>query len=109
MFGIGMPELLLLLAIALIVISIALSFAAVLLLLWFARRHVAVSARSWFARLSGGAVQLAVVQVFLLFGLMPLVVANFGRVSFVAPAVRKEVHLVTAPHRQFIIGFILYD
>lgn len=64
-----------------------LSFAAVLLLLWFARRHSVVCARSRLLRLSGGAVQLATVQVFLLFGLMPLTVANFGRVSFVAPAV----------------------
>jgi len=67
-----------------------LSFAAVLLLLWFARRGGAPSPA---ARLSRGVTQLAAVQVFLLFGLMPLTVTNFGRVSFVAPA----VNLVAVP------------
>ncbi len=64
-----------------------LSFAAVLLLLWFGRRQALVPDRSLPARLSRRGLQLAAVQVFLLFGLMPLTVANFGRVSFVAPAV----------------------
>ncbi len=60
-----------------------LSFAAVLLLLWFARRRAPLPA----ARLARGAIQLAAIQVFLLFGLMPLTVTNFGRVSFAAPVV----------------------
>ena len=60
-----------------------LSFAAVLLLLWFARRRAPAPA----ARLARGAIQLAAIQVFLLFGLMPLTVTNFGRVSFAAPVV----------------------
>jgi competence protein ComEC len=64
-----------------------LSFAAVLLLLWFARRQALTSNRSRVARLVHGTVQLAAVQVFLLFGLLPLTVTNFGRVSFVAPLV----------------------
>ena len=64
-----------------------LSFAAVLLLLWFARRYAPVTAGSRIVRLSHRAKQLASVQVFLLFGLLPLTVTNFGRVSFVAPAV----------------------
>ena len=64
-----------------------LSFAAVLLLLWFARHHVAVTARSRISRISNAAMQLAAVQLFLLFGLLPLTVTNFGRVSFVAPVV----------------------
>jgi competence protein ComEC len=64
-----------------------LSFAAVLLLLWFARRRAIEPARSRIARVGYGAKQLAAVQVFLLFGLLPLTVTNFGRASFVAPAV----------------------
>jgi competence protein ComEC len=64
-----------------------LSFAAVLLLLWFAQRRAMEPARSRIARMGHGAKQLAAVQVFLLFGLLPLTVTNFARVSFVAPAV----------------------
>ncbi len=64
-----------------------LSFAAVLLLLWFARRQAAAANRSGIERLARGTVQLAAVQVFLLVGLLPLTVTNFGRVSFVAPLV----------------------
>ncbi len=64
-----------------------LSFAAVLLLLWFARRQALTTNRSRIARFVHGTVQLAAVQVFLLFGLLPLTVTNFGRVSFVAPLV----------------------
>ena len=78
-----------------------LSFAAVLLLLWFARRHATVTTGSVVARLSARATQLAAVQVFLLFGLLPLTVTNFGRVSFVAPVVNflavPLFSLVTVP------------
>lgn len=64
-----------------------LSFAAVLLLLWFARRRAPVRGGSTASRLAHRGRQFAAVQVFLLFGLMPLTVTNFGRVSVVAPLV----------------------
>ncbi len=64
-----------------------LSFAAVLLLLWFARRRVSVTDRAWARRSADRGLQFAAVQVFLLFGMLPLTVTNFGRVSFVAPLV----------------------
>jgi competence protein ComEC len=70
-----------------------LSFAAVLLLLWFARRQAAVSSRRAIARHAHRVTQLAALQVFLLFGLLPLTVTSFGRVSFVAPI----VNLVAVP------------
>jgi competence protein ComEC len=70
-----------------------LSFAAVLLLLWFARQYGGRSRGSRLACLAARAIQLATVQVHLLFGLMPLTVMNFARVSFVAPA----VNLVAVP------------
>ena len=64
-----------------------LSFAAVLLLLWFARRRVSVTGYSWAGRFANRVLQFAAVQAFLLLGLLPLTVTNFGRVSFVAPLV----------------------
>jgi competence protein ComEC len=64
-----------------------LSFAAVALLLWFAKRQAFAMSRYTLPRPVRGMAQLAAVQVFLLFGLMPLTVANFSRVSFAAPAV----------------------
>jgi competence protein ComEC len=64
-----------------------LSFAAVLILLWYARRYAPPSGPARIKRLSRGVIQLAAVQVFLLFGLLPLTVTNFGRISFVAPLV----------------------
>jgi competence protein ComEC len=64
-----------------------LSFAAVALLLWFAKRQGLAAVRSTLPRPVHATVQLATVQVFLLIGLMPLTVVNFGRVSFAAPAV----------------------
>lgn len=64
-----------------------LSFAAVLLLLWFARRRSVPTAGSGVSRLLVGVMQFATAQVFLLFGLMPLTVTNFSRVSLLAPAV----------------------
>ncbi len=64
-----------------------LSFAAVLVLLWFARRRSVSSNPVGILRLARRGAQLAAVQVFLLFGLLPLTVTNFGRVSFVAPLV----------------------
>jgi competence protein ComEC len=70
-----------------------LSFTAVLLLLWFARRRPAVSNDAGVLRLARRGAEFGVVQVFLLFGLLPLTVTNFGRVSFVAPL----VNLVAVP------------
>jgi competence protein ComEC len=78
-----------------------LSFAAVLLLLWFARRQALAMNFPVVLRFAGRGVQLAAVQVFLLFGLLPLTVSNFGRVSFVAPPVNFVAvplfSLVTVP------------
>jgi competence protein ComEC len=83
-----------------------LSFAAVLILLWFARRR----ARAPALRLSRGVMQLAAVQAFLLFGLMPLTVMNFSRVSFAAPAVNLIAvplfSIVTVP---FALAGVLLD
>jgi competence protein ComEC len=64
-----------------------LSFTSVLLLLWFAQRRAVVPGYSRTARFARGVIQLAAVQVFLLFGLLPLTITNFGRLSFVAPLV----------------------
>jgi competence protein ComEC len=64
-----------------------LSFAAVLSLLWFARRRVSAPVHSRAAGMARRGLQFAAVQVFLLFGLMPLTISNFGRVSLVAPIV----------------------
>lgn len=64
-----------------------LSFTAVLLLLWFARRRASVTGCSRVGRIAYRGLQFAAVQVFLLLGLLPLTVTNFGRVSFVAPLV----------------------
>lgn len=87
-----------------------LSFAAVLLLLWFARRHALVTAGSRVARVSQRAKQLAMVQVFLLFGLLPLTVTNFGRVSFVAPAVNiVAVPLFSVVTVPFALAGLLLD
>lgn len=87
-----------------------LSFTAVLLLLWFARRQAITRARSRIARLLAGGLQLAAVQVFLLFGLTPLTVANFSRVALVAPAVNfvavPVFSVVTVP---FTLAGVLLD
>ena len=87
-----------------------LSFAAVLLLLWFARRSNPGPQSSRLGRLANAVVQLATVQVFLLFGLLPLTVTNFGRVSFVAPVVNfmavPMFSVVTVP---FALGGLLLD
>ena len=83
-----------------------LSFAAVLLLLWFARRRAPVSA----ARLARAVIQLAAIQVFLLFGLMPLTVTNFGRVSFAAPVVNfVAVPLFSAVTVPFALAGLVLD
>jgi len=65
-----------------------LSFGAVVLLLWLARRR-----SSGRRRVVGAARQLAVMQVFLMFGLLPLTVLLFGRFAMLA----TPVNLVAVP------------
>lgn len=71
-----------------------LSFGAVVLLLWLARRRVRVrpAAVSWPR-------QLAVVQVFLAFGLLPLTALLFQRIAVIAPL----ANLVAVPVFSFIV------
>jgi competence protein ComEC len=78
-----------------------LSFLAVLVLVWMARRLVPVQGRSsWSAPLRAFR-QLGGMQVMLLFGLMPFTVLIFGRVSLAAPLVNMFAvpvfSLVTVP------------
>jgi competence protein ComEC len=64
-----------------------LSFSAVFLLLWLARRRNPGRSRSAVARMTLVAAQLATMQLFLLSGLMPFTVSIFHRIAVVAPAV----------------------
>ncbi len=70
-----------------------LSFGAVILLLWLARRRNPGRAGAAIMRVAGVASQLATMQLFLLFGLLPLTVIIFHRIAVVAPA----VNFVTVP------------
>ncbi len=71
-----------------------LSFSAVVLLLWFARcRKSKAEDRSFVCRAKKTARQLFVMQVFLLFGLMPFTVFIFNRVPFLA----TPMNLVAVP------------
>jgi competence protein ComEC len=71
-----------------------LSFAAVVLLLWLARcRKSTAEVRTFFCRAKNIVRQLVIMQVFLLFGLMPLTVFIFQRVAFLA----TPVNLVAVP------------
>jgi competence protein ComEC len=70
-----------------------LSFAAVLLLVWIARRHQRTRRKPWSWRLVSSIRSLAVVQVLLLLGLLPLTVLIFSRVAFAAPL----VNLIAVP------------
>jgi len=70
-----------------------LSFAAVLLLIWIARRHQGKPGNGWSWRLVSSVRSLAVVQVLLLLGLLPLTVLIFSRVAFAAPL----VNLIAVP------------
>ncbi len=74
-----------------------LSFAAVLLLLWLARRHYR-SRPGTSASVFQATRQLAILQIVLLFGLLPLTVLIFGRIAFAAPA----VNLVAVPVFSFV-------
>ena len=64
-----------------------LSFGAVVLLLWLARRRIQSRGTSVVARVTFIAAQLATVQLFLLSGLMPFTVSIFHRIAVVAPVV----------------------
>jgi len=71
-----------------------LSFAAVVLLLWLARcRTSTAGGRTLIVRAMNTVRQLFTMQVFLLFGLMPLTVILFGRVALLA----TPVNLVAVP------------
>jgi len=86
-----------------------LSFAAVLVLLWLARRHQNRQGGTFFRRLLLSVSQLGAMQLMLLFGLLPLTVLIFGRVVSVAPIVNllavPVFSLVTVP--SLLIGLVL--
>ncbi len=71
-----------------------LSFAAVVLLVWLARRAPVQP-----ARLRAAPLRLAILQVFLMFGLTPLTALLFQRVSLVA----TPVNLVAVPVFSFVV------
>jgi len=79
----------------------ALSFAAVVVLLWFARRY-------WQPRLGLRVYQLLVMQFILLFGLMPMTVFIFQRIAITAPLSRYracvQFHDRTADSCQHAVG-----
>ena len=70
-----------------------LSFAAVVALLWLARRRGGNA-----GRVSGPARQLVVMQVFLMFGLLPLTATIFGRFAVLA----TPVNLLAVPVFSFV-------
>jgi len=86
-----------------------LSFAAVLVLLWLARRYQNGHGSTLFRRLLLSVSQLGAMQLMLLFGLLPLTVLIFGRVVSVAPIVNllavPVFSFVTVP--SLLIGLIL--
>jgi competence protein ComEC len=75
-----------------------LSFGAVLLLLWLARRKYPLAGITVSGRARTVLSQLATMQLFLLLGLMPLTAVLFHRVAFVAPM----VNLVAVPVFSFV-------
>jgi len=70
-----------------------LSFAAVMLLVWFARRRNSVSGTAWPASIAARVRHLVAMQSFLFLGLLPLTVGMFRRVAFYA----TPVNLVAVP------------
>jgi len=71
-----------------------LSFTAVLLLIWLARRRTALTPGRFSLTRAGLAIQsLAKLQILLLLGLMPLTVLIFHRIAFAAPV----VNLIAVP------------
>ena len=88
-----------------------LSFAAVVILLWLARRYqdpATPPGRPW-TRLINTLRQLATVQLLLLLGLLPITVIIFGRIVFAAPPVNLIAvplfSLLTVPLT--LVGFML--
>jgi len=75
-----------------------LSFGAVLLLLWLAKRRNPGGVSSITMRAVYVVSQLATMQLFLLFGLMPLTVTVFHRIAVVAP----PVNMVAVPLFSFV-------
>jgi len=75
-----------------------LSFGAVLLLLWLAKRRDRIGGSSSVKRVARVVSQLATMQLFLLFGLMPLTVIIFHRIAVVAP----PVNIVAVPLFSFV-------
>lgn len=76
-----------------------LSFAAVLVLLWLARRYTGMPSRKRWWQTPIVAVQsLARLQILLLLGLLPLTVLIFDRIAFLAPL----VNLVAVPLFSFV-------
>jgi competence protein ComEC len=86
-----------------------LSFGAVVLLLWLARRRNRTGGGSVVTRVTGVVTQLAIMQLFLLAGLMPLTVTIFHRIAIVAPAINMAAvplfSFVTVPFA--LLGLIL--
>jgi competence protein ComEC len=86
-----------------------LSFGAVVLLLWLARRRNRTGGVSVIMRVTGVVTQLAIMQLFLLAGLMPLTVTIFHRIAIVAPAINMAAvplfSFVTVPFS--LIGLLL--
>ncbi len=75
-----------------------LSFAAVLVLIWIARWRQAGAGGQLLLRPLIAVRQLGVMQLLLLFGLLPLTALEFSRVAFVAP----PVNLVAVPLFSFV-------
>jgi competence protein ComEC len=87
-----------------------LSFSAVMLLLWLARRYSRRTTASRLLRAGVRIRELGAVQVMLLFGLLPLTVLIFNRIAFMAPGVNliavPVFTLVTVP---FALAGLLLD
>ena len=75
-----------------------LSFLAVIVLIWFARRYPGPSERQRILRPVVSLRQLGAMQVMLLFGLLPVTVAIFSRIVFAAPF----VNLLAVPVFSFV-------
>jgi competence protein ComEC len=67
-----------------------LSFAAVFMLLWLAKRRSSLHRRTWLVRVPA---QLVIMQIFLFFGLLPLTAVIFQRVATMA----IPINLVAVP------------
>ena len=75
-----------------------LSFGAVLILLWLAKRRIQGGGSSVIMRVVRIVSRLATMQLFLLFGLMPLTVTVFHRIAVVAP----PVNILAVPLFSFV-------